>query len=192
MKETAILKIEKKNHSGSSANKKLRKNGYLPGNIYGKGMESIPVIVNRSELIKKINTFGRNSIFKLEADDEKSFNVLIKEIQTSPIEGELHVDFQQVSLKEEVKADVMIKIIGKELIETQKLILSHQLDTLIVKGLPQDIPDSIEVDVSTLKVGDVVTVGDINLPEGIICENDSEHIVVSISPSKLKVTETID
>lgn len=192
MKETAILKIEKKNHSGSSANKKLRKNGYLPGNIYGKGMESIPVIVNRSELIKKINTFGRNSIFKLEADDEKSFNVLIKEIQTSPIEGELHVDFQQVSLKEEVKADVMIKIIGKELIETQKLILSHQLDTLIVKGLPQDIPDSIEVDVSTLKVGDVVTVGDISLPEGIICENDSEHIVVSISPSKLKVTETID
>lgn len=190
MKDTAILKIEKRNHSGSSANKRLRKEGFLPGNIYGRGTESIGVIVNKSDLRKKIHTFGRNAIFQLDMSGEKPFNVIIKDIQNSPIEGELHVDFQQISLKEEVRTEVLLKVVGKELLEIQKLILSHQLDTLTVKGLPQDIPDSIEIDVSSLEIGSVLTVGDIKMPKGIVCENNPEHIVVSVSQSNIKAAET--
>lgn len=190
MKETATLKVEKKNHSSSSANKKLRQNGFLPGNINGKGIDSIAIIVNKSDLRKKINTFGRNAIFKLNMSGKKSYDVIIKEIQNSPIEGDLHVDFQQISLSEEVKTDVILKIVGKESIDAQKLILTHHLDSIVVKGLPQDIPDSIEIDVSNLKVGAVLTVADISVPKGLICENDPEHMVISINASKIKTADT--
>ena len=69
------------------------------------------------------------------------------------------------------------------------MILIHHTDTISVKGLPQDIPDSIEVNVSELKLGENITFGDIILPKGIICENDPTHLVVTLIESKIQETE---
>lgn len=191
MKETAELKVEKRTHSSTSANKRLRRDGYLPGNIYGKGSESIAVAVKKNELRKKMSHFGRNAIFTLNVVGEKKpYSVIIKEIQNSPMmDEELHVDFQQISLSEEIKTDVMVKVVNTELIESQKLIITSQMDTISIKGLPQDIPDTIDIDASELHVNSIVTIADIKLPKGIICENEPDHIVVTINPSKLKVSE---
>ncbi|QHI73722.1 50S ribosomal protein L25 [Aminipila terrae] len=191
MKDTAVIKIEKRTQCSSGENKRLRKNGYLPGNIFGRGTESTAVIVNRSELRKKISEMGRNAIFTLTLPGEKDFPVIIKEIQISPKGEELHIDFQQVSLSQEIKTDVMLKITGKEALEAQKLISTYQMDFISVKGLPQDIPDSIDIDVSDLHMGSVITVGDIKLPKGITCENNPEHIVITVNQSKIKTVEAI-
>ncbi|WP_312091193.1 50S ribosomal protein L25 [Aminipila sp.] len=190
MKDTAIIKIERRNLCSSSANKRLRKEGFLPANIFGKGTESIAVKVNRSELRKKISTLGRNAIFTLEIAEENSFPVIIKEIQTSPLGEEIHIDFQQVSLSEEIKADVVVKVIGKENLEAQKLILNHQIDFITVRGLPQDIPDAVEIDVSALKIGSILTIRDIALPQGIVCENNPDSIVITVNQSKIKAEAT--
>ncbi len=190
MKDTAIIKIERRNLCSSSANKRLRKEGFLPANIFGKGTESIAVKVNRSELRKKISTLGRNAIFTLEIAEENSFPVIIKEIQTSPLGEEIHIDFQQVSLSEEIKADVVVKVIGKENLEAQKLILNHQIDFITVRGLPQDIPDAVEIDVSALKIGSILTIRDIALPKGIVCENNPDSIVITVNQSKIKAEAT--
>lgn len=194
MKETAELKVEKRTHSSTSANKRLRKEGFLPGNIYGKGTESIAVAVKKNELRKKINHFGRHAIFTLKmAGEKKPYSVIIKEIQNSPMmDEELHVDFQQISLSEEIKADVMLKVINTEAIESQKLIITSQMDSINVKGLPQDIPDTIDIDASELQVNSIVTIADLKLPKGITCENEPDHIVVTINPSKLKVSEVTE
>lgn len=191
MKDTAVIKIEKRTQCSSGENKRLRKNGYLPGNIFGRGTESTAVIVNRSELRKKISEMGRNAIFTLTLPGEKDFPVIIKEIQISPKGEELHIDFQQVSLSQEIKTDVVLKITGKEALEAQKLISTYQMDFISVKGLPQDIPDSIDIDVSDLHMGSVITVGDIKLPKGITCENNPEHIVITVNQSKIKTVEAI-
>ena len=190
MKDTAIIKIERRNLCSSSANKRLRKEGFLPANIFGKGTESIAVKVNRSELRKKISTLGRNAIFTLEIAEENSFPVIIKEIQTSPLGEEIHIDFQQVSLSEEIKADVVVKVIGKENLEAQQLILNHQIDFITVRGLPQDIPDAVEIDVSALKIGSILTIRDIALPKGIVCENNPDSIVITVNQSKIKAEAT--
>ncbi len=190
MKDAAIIKIEKRDQCGSNANRRLRKTGYLPGNIFSKGTESIAIQVNKSELRKKISELGRNAVFTLDMSGEKNnFSAIIKEIQISPRGEVLHVDFQQVSLSQEIKTDVIVKIVGEEALEAQKLILTHQMDSVSVKGLPQDIPESIDIDVSKLHAGSVITVGDITLPKGIISENSPEHIILTINQSKIRTTD---
>jgi len=185
MNNTGMIEIKKRDLTNTNANKRLRETGYLPGIVYGKGEVSLPVIVKKDELRKILTKLGRNALFKLNMSETEIFDVIAKEIQLNPITGEyLHVDFQKISLTEEIKADVSIVIIGKEMLEMKRLHLIRQTDIIAVKGLPQDIPDSIVVDVSKLKPGETITIGDIALPKGIISETNPEQLVVAVNDIK--------
>jgi len=190
MKKIGIIKVEKREHASTGGNERLRKTGFLPANICGKEIGSLAIIVNKDDLRKKMIKFGRNAVFKIEVAGDQTYTVMTNEIQSHAVKGITHVDFQQISLSEEVKTDVLIKIIGKEAIEAKRLILIHHSDTISVKGLPQDIPDSIEVNVSELQLGENITVGEVLLPKGIVCESDPAHLVASLIESK--VQEEID
>ncbi len=192
MKKIAIIKVEKREHASTGGNERLRKSGFLPANICGKEIGSIAVTVGKDDLRKKMSKFGRNAVFNIEVAGDKTYTVMTNEIQSHAVKGITHVDFQQISLTEEVKTDVLIKIIGKEAIEAQRLVLIHHADTISVKGLPQDIPDAIEVNVSELKLGDNITFADVVLPKGIVCESDPTHLVASLIESKLQETEEVD
>lgn len=183
--ETGTIKVMKRAIVNSRVNKKLRKSGLLPGNISGKGMESISVTVNESELRKGITSHGKNAIFNISIDEGNDYTVMIKDIQMSPVKGSpVHVDFQRVSMTEEIKAEIGIKFKGIERIESKRLLLVRQIDVIPVKGLPQDIPDEIEVDVTNMNAGETVSISDIVFPEGIIPEIDLEQVVVSVNEPK--------
>jgi len=186
MKKIGIIKAEKRDHASTGGNERLRKTGFLPGNICGKEIGSMAITVNKDDLRKKMSKFGRNAVFNIEVAGDETYTVMTNEIQSHAVKGITHVDFQQISLSEEVKTDVLIKITGKEAIEAQRLILIHHSDTISVKGLPQDIPDSIEVNVSELKLGENITFGDVLLPKGIVCESDSTHLVATLIESKVQ------
>lgn len=188
MKEIGIIKVEKRDHASTGANERLRKTGFLPGNISGNEIGAISITVNKDDLRRKIAKFGRNAVFKLDVAGDKTYTVMTNEIQTHSVKGVVHVDFQEISLSEEVKTDVLIKIVGKEAIEAQRLILIHHMDTITVKGLPQSIPDLIEVDVTDLQLGKSITIGDIKLPDGIACESDPELVVATVIESKIQET----
>lgn len=185
MKETGTIKVEKRIDTNRRLSKHLRETGLIPGNVSGKGMQSISVIVKKDELKKTIVKYGRNAVYKLNIDDSEDHSVIVKEIQYGPVNREvLHVDFQQVSFSEEIKADVAVRIIGREQIEMKKLLLLHHIDILPVKGFPQNLPEVIEADVSELQAGDNLYVKDLKLPEGITLEIDEEQLVVSIAEPK--------
>lgn len=187
MKEMGIINIDKRNETSTNANRRLRGTGFVPGNIYGKGMDSVPVSVKKDEFRRALTSFGRNSVFKLNVSDDKTYTVIVKEIQTTPILNEYsHVDFQQISLTEEIKTEVAIKIIGQELIESKKLLLMRQIDIIPVIGLPQSVPDTIEIDVSNLNMGDNITIKDLKLPEGITTELDQEQVVLSVNAPRVQ------
>lgn len=190
MNQPAILKVQERTETNTRANKRIRKIGYLPGSIYGKGLESIPVSVKTDELRKVLTKHGRNSVLKLDLSDKKSYNVMVKDIHLAPVSGEyLHAEFHQISLSEEVKTNVAFVFIGRDLVEQRRLILLSHMDTLAVKGLPQDIPNSIEVDVSELQAGESVSVSELILPEGITTEVDSDLKVVTINEPKTQIIE---
>ena len=143
-----------------------------------------------SDLIVKL---GRAAVFKLDTEGEKIFNVMVKDIQIAPLNGDfLHVDFIQISLTEEIKADVVIRIIGREHLEAKRYLLNRAMDTILVKGLPQDIPNEIDIDVSDMEVGDSKNISDIQFPEGIVPEIEPDQLVLSVSEAKAYEEETTE
>ena len=190
MPEIGKISIEKRVSTNSNANKKLRRLGFLPGVVSSKGKESIHLSVKSEDLRRGISIYGRNALFDLLLDGKKSCTVMIKDIQNNPVKGDmLHVDFQEVFMDEEIKADLGIRIKGTELLESKRLLLLRQMDLIPVKGLPQLIPDDIEIDVTELGAGDSINVKDINFPEGIVPDCELDQVVVSVTGAKT-VTET--
>jgi len=190
MQETPIMEVETRSEIKKGKNKKLRENGLIPGIISGRGMESIPVAVKKDEFRRCLNKFGRNAIIKLNSSDGKEYNVMVKGFQTSPLHYDIiHIDFQKVSLSEEIKAQVPIKITGQELLEAKRLILNRQLDVVLVTGLPQDIPDDIEVNVSSLTPGSTIKLSDLTLPKGLTITSGSDQLLLSINDARVQEPE---
>lgn len=184
MSELGILKIEKRENPNRRTSKKLRSQGYLPGSISCKGKDSLSVCVKADELRKGLASYGRNALFKL-AMDNGSVTGMVKDIQTSPVKGEmLHVDFQEVSLNEEIRADLTVVLKGAEALEFKKLMPLRQVDAITVKGLPPDIPDDIAIDVSNIDKAENIYLKDVKFPDGISPEGDPEQVVISIVQTK--------
>lgn len=179
-----VLKIEKREKPNSRTSKKLRKEGYLPGSISCSGKDSVSVSVKVDDLRKGLSSYGRNALFKLTMND-RAVTGMVKEIQLSPVKGEmLHVDFQEVSLNEEIRADLAVVLKGAEVLEHKKLMPLRQLDVIVVKGLPQDIPNDIAIDVSNIDKVENVYLKDVSFPDGITPEGDPEQVVISIVETK--------
>ena len=108
------LNVEKRLETNSRASNRLRRQVYLPGNISRKGKDSVSVTVKADELRKGLSTYGRNALFKITLDDTE-FTGMVKDIQLSPVKGSMmHVDFQEVSLNEEIKVQLSIVLKGTE------------------------------------------------------------------------------
>ncbi|HOT22596.1 MAG TPA: 50S ribosomal protein L25, partial [Sedimentibacter sp.] len=123
------LNVEKRLETNSRASNRLRRQGYLPGNISRKGKDSVSVTVKADELRKGLSTYGRNALFKITLDDTE-FTGMVKDIQLSPVKGSMmHVDFQEVSLNEEIKVQLSIVLKGTEALEFKGLIALTQLDS---------------------------------------------------------------
>ncbi|MFZ7121957.1 MAG: 50S ribosomal protein L25 [Eubacteriaceae bacterium] len=181
--------VEKRIKTSTNANKRLRKAGYIPATVYGKAVDAMTISINSNDFQKLLLKTGINAIFNLEIPNEKPVTAIIKEMQNSDIKRNiLHVDFQQVSLSEKIHTDVGIKIIGTEALDSNTIVV-RQSEFITIKGLPQDTPDIIEIDVSGLHIGDSLKIKDIKLPEGITTENDLEQVIITIIETKLHEAE---
>lgn len=185
MKKEETIKGVRRTETGSGANKRLRRDGFLPGNIFGKGMDTVQVAVRRDEVMKGLAKHGKAAVFRLEVEGDKTYDVMVREIQNLPTKGGVqHVDFQRIILSEELKAEVPVKTVGTEFVETRHMYILHQIDVIPVRGLAKDLPEAVEIDVSHMQPGDTVTVGELKLPKGIVCDVDPESPVLSVKEAK--------
>ncbi|NLX63853.1 MAG: 50S ribosomal protein L25 [Clostridiaceae bacterium] len=185
MNERVTIAVEKREKVSSRDSRRLRRIGYVPGSISRKGKSSISVKVKQDELLRKLSEYGRNHIFNLQLDGNENIPAIVKELYYSPISRELiTVDFQQISFTEAIRVNVEVKLIGKEALEFRKLLVLQQMDEIPVKGLPQNIPAFIEIDVTDLNLDDKITVGDVKYPDGIEPDIDADKIVLTIIKPK--------
>lgn len=192
MADIVTLEFNDREKISKGEKKALLKNGYLIGNINSKGAASVTIALKKDEFKKTLKKHGRNCVLKLVSPDKKSYDVMVKDIQVNPKDYDYHhVDLQQVSLNEVVKADVTIKYNGTEFLEGRRLVLNRLMDLVTVSGLPNDIPDTVEVDVSTLNSGDNIYVGDLKFADNINVEIDSKVLVGSIIDAKLRDTSVV-
>lgn len=168
--------------------KKLRKNGKLPGHVFGKGVDGELVAVKLSDFLRTFHQAGETGLIDLKIGSEKVRPVLIREVQYNPItEQPIHIDFYQVNLSEKVKVSVPVVQIGEqpEAVHLGEAIVLQTTSEIEVEALPTELPEKIEVDVSLLKqIDDSITVGKLQVDrDKITIHVDPEEIVVKLAPA---------
>jgi large subunit ribosomal protein L25 len=178
------LKAEKRELLGRKV-KSLRRDGILPGNVYGKKEKSLAIQVELKEFQKVFDNAGETGLLDLQVD-KASKPVLIDNVQEDPVTNQfLHVDFRQVDLKEKITAEVPIEIVGESPAVKQGLgTLVQHIDEIEVEALPTDFPDKFEIDVTKLEDVDMALfVKDLAYDKKKIkIESDLEEIIVKIEP----------
>ena len=176
--------------------KNLRKDGILPAHVFGKGVEGESVSVIAKDFLKVFKTAGETGLIDLKIGAEKVRPVLIREVSYNPVSGDLiHIDFYQVNLSEKVKVSVPIVQIGEqpESVHLGETIVLQTLNEVEVEALPADLPENIEVDITSLKnVDDAITVGQLSVDkEKITIHADPEEIVVKLAPAVSAETQAL-
>ena len=165
--------------------KRLRREGYVTGNVFGKEMkESVPIKMDASEVDRLLKTCNKGSQIMLDIDGE-SHNVLIKDVDFNPLKGKIdEIDFQALVKDEVVHSVAEIVLENIEAVTTG--VLQQQLEEVSYKALPADLVDKIEIDASTLRVGDTIKVGDLAIAknEKIHLMTDPEAVVVTVTESR--------
>ena len=173
----------------------LRRSGFLPGNVYGHGVESQAVQVNFEELEKTLKQLASNEVVDLKIEGERNARpVVIQRIQRHPVTSSLlHADFYQVSLREKMRAEVPIVVTGRsEAVETYKGVLINGIEMLHVEALPLDLPGHIEVDISVLaELESAVHVRDLNVPSNVTVLNDEDVMVVKVAAPRVAEEEEV-
>lgn len=180
----AILKAEKRTVEGRKV-KKLRKEGYLPGNVFGKKIKSQSVQVNLKDFEKTYKEVGETGLLTLNVGSEDR-PVLIHNLQLHPVTDDpIHVDFLQVDLKEEVEANIPVELVGESPAEKQALgTVVQYINEIKVEALPGDLPEKFEVDISTLlEVDQSIIVKDLKYDKSKVeIKDDVEAIVAKVEP----------
>lgn len=162
----------------------LRRAGKVPAIVYGHNVPNIPIQLDARQVANTLRKVGRNTLITLNiAGKDTPQMVLTREIQRDPIRRTIeHIDFYAVSMTEKITASIRILLEGEpEDVKSGVGVLLQERDTLEIECLPSDLIESVTIDVSKMKVDDVVRVKDIILPPGITLRDDLEDEVVRVT-----------
>ncbi len=190
MPQREKLTVEKRTVLGKNV-KRMRKQGLLPANIYGKGLESTSVQVPTKEFEALFKEVGETGLIDVVLDGQ-SHPVLIKNIQIASVTRKiLHAEFYQVNLKEKIKAMIPVEVVGEPKAVTDKLgLLLQTLSEVEVEALPEDLPEKFELNVEHLAtIDEQVTVADLKAPQGVEILTEAEQVVAKISELVSKEAE---
>jgi len=169
--------------------KTLRREGITPANIYGHGIPSQAVQVLTPDLTRTIRVAGRNTMLQLHVEGEKKQRpVFMRTVQRNPITDEfLHVDFYQVSLKEKIRIEVPLVIVGEApAVSDYQGILLQNVNVITMEGLPGDLPPLLEVDVSGLEeIDDAVHLKDLEVSPDVTVLAEPELVVAKVAAPRL-------
>jgi large subunit ribosomal protein L25 len=176
------------------ANKRLRRAGIVPGVVYGKGDGSTNVQVDAKTFEALYRAAGRTSVVKFRLPGaSRATSGFIKSVQRNPLSGQaIHVDYYLVNLNVEMDVEVPIAFVGEApAVEETGGTLLHNLSSVHVKALPNDIPHEITVDVSVLRSLDVaIHVRDLNLNRDLVTVlTDGDTLVATVVPPRVEVEE---
>lgn len=190
--EKHLLKATKRTMIGRKV-KRLRKEGILPANIYGKKVKSLSIQVSEKEFTLVFGKAGETGIVELTVDGEEH-PVLIHSVTYNPVTSRpYHVDFYQVDLKEKVTAKVPLVMVGDSPAVKDKLgVLLHILSEIEVESLPSDLPDKVEIDVSSMKaINETVKVNQIKVSDKVKILTDPNLDIVKVVPLVSKEAQNL-
>jgi large subunit ribosomal protein L25 len=190
--DTTTLTVAPRSIEGSRANRRLRRSGLVPGVVYGGEGEPIAFQVDARTLRNALAHGG--AVISLTVEGAGETPVVLKDQQRHPVTGDtLHVDLLRVDLRQRITATVVLELIGVEDAPGVKAggVLEQVTRELNIEALPNEIPDTIQHDVSAAEIGDTITLEAVAAPSGVTLLDDAEMVVVTLTPPRLS-TEADD
>lgn len=189
------LEVAKREVTGKKV-RFLRRQGITPGNIYGHGIDSVPVQVDTKSLKHLLAHVGKTDLISLKVNGSKApVLALVRDVQKSPITDELlHVDFYQVKMTEKIKVDVPLAFVGEAPVmeKVKGASILHLIDSLHIEALPDHLPHNVEVDLSSLvDIDSTIHVRDIRLGDGITLLSDPDQMVVKVVEARKEVAPPV-
>jgi large subunit ribosomal protein L25 len=166
--DRATLKAQERSEFGSRTSRRLRRQGMVPGVVYGGGEEARPFQVAERD-VRNVLVHG-GALIDLDIEGHKAVPVVIKDQQRDKVRGDLvHIDLQEVKLDEEIQAEVQIELLGIEEAPGVKEggVLDHVTHEVTITALPTAIPESIPADVSGMEIGDTLQLSGLVAPDGV-------------------------
>ncbi|HLO10630.1 MAG TPA: 50S ribosomal protein L25/general stress protein Ctc [Pseudoneobacillus sp.] len=183
---SSLLQATERGEFRNSALRKIRQAGNIPAIVYGNNVENKPVYVNGLELIKTIKTVGRNGVISLDIGGNKQ-DVILTEYQQEGIKKEIvHVDFLAINKSSQLTVEVRVVLTGEAPGVKDGGVLQQAFHELSITATPDNIPQSIEIDISNLQVGETITVADILYQGKFEINHEQELTIASILPPKVE------
>ena len=187
--DTSSLTLTARDPEGSRSARRLRREGLVPGVLYGGDGEPQHFAVD-GRILR--NTLARSgAILQVSLDGAGDTPVLVKDVQRHPVRGEaVHVDLLRVDMKISIHTTVTVELVGGDDSPgvDQGGVLSQETREINIAALPGDIPETIEHDVSSMEINDTLTLGMVTLPAGVVLLDDTDTVIASVTPPTLEPT----
>ncbi len=190
MAERATIVAAPRTTTGKKVSQ-LRRQGILPANVFGRGLESRAIQLDSREFMRTVRSAGVRSMFELRIDDETGPRyVILRGLTRAGGMGDpIHADFYQVDLKRPITTTVNLRLVGEApAVRDLAGTLIQSIETVAVRCLPLDIPDHIEADLTLLKGFDVtITVADLAPPQGIEVLTEGSVNIATVNPPRIRL-----
>ena len=185
MASKASLQAHTRSGTGKGAARSLRRSGIVPGIIYGHHRQPESLQIEAPALTRLLVSAHSSTLIDVTVDDRSPIKALIREIQRDPLRGStiVHIDLYEVRADEKVAVEVAIKLVGTpEGVRNHGGVLEQQLHALGIKALPADIPEMIEIDVTSLAIGQSLHVSDLSVAKADIVTDATQTVAVVAAP----------
>ncbi len=189
--ERITLEVADRERAGSRESRRLRKQGLIPGVIYGRGKAPHSISVPERELRRVLTGgSGMHAILDVVLEGQKTPRAsILKDYQQDPIRGTItHIDLQEVRLDQPIQAQVVVELIGGDEGPGVKEggVLSQVAREVTVEALPMEIPDHLELDVSGMALGDTLRIADLEVRAGMTLLDDPETVLANVSAPRVE------
>jgi large subunit ribosomal protein L25 len=191
--ERVKLLVQERESRGSAESRRLRKQGLIPGVLYGRGKTPYAISIPEREL-RRVLTGGQglHAILDVTLEGQKTTHPsILKEYQQHPVKGGIiHIDLQEVRLDQPIQARVVVELLGEPVGVTEGGVLSQVNREVTVQALPMEIPEHLELDVSRMAIGDTLRLADLPPPvEGVEYLDDPEETVLATVTMPTRIVE---
>jgi large subunit ribosomal protein L25 len=186
--DSTTLAVATREPEGSRSARRLRREGLVPGVVYGGGTDPVSFSIDAREL--RVALANAGAVLDLQIDGEGGTPVLVKELIRHPVSGAtMHLDLLRVRLDRAIQATVTLELTGSDDAPGVKAggVVEQQLRELTIEALPNDIPDSITHDISEMEIGDSLTLDALKAPNGVTIIGEPDVTVATVSAPRLQV-----
>jgi large subunit ribosomal protein L25 len=187
------LEVQEREQRGTRVSRRLRKDGIIPGVLYGRGNKPHPICVPERELRRVLTgDHGLHAILDVVLEGQKSTHAsILKDYQVDPIRGKIeHFDLQEVRLDQPIQSAVVIELIGESVGTKAGGVLSQVNREVRVEALPMEMPDRLELDISAMEIGDTLRLSDLPAREGVTFLDDPETVLANVTvPTRVEEPE---